>query len=66
MLELENQKRMDLLTIAVLNLIVLHVFQKKSKTGIETTKQDKDFIQSRMQMAKQIYDKLCTEGKNHG
>lgn len=36
-------------------IVILHAFQKKSKTGIETTKQDKDLIDSRMQAAKQIY-----------
>lgn len=38
-------------------IVILHAFQKKSKTGIETSKQDKDLINSRMQLAKQIYEK---------
>jgi phage-related protein len=37
-------------------VVILHAFQKKSKTGKETSKQDKDLIDSRMQMAKQIYE----------
>lgn len=37
-------------------IVVLHVFQKKSKRGIETTKQDKDLIKARLQLAQQEYE----------
>jgi len=37
-------------------IIVLHVFQKKSKTGIETSQQDKDLIKSRLKLAKLVYE----------
>jgi phage-related protein len=30
---------------------VLHVFQKKSKTGVETPKKDRDLIEKRLQIA---------------
>ena len=36
------------------NIYVLHVFQKKSKRGITTTKRDLDTIKRRLQMAEQI------------
>ena len=36
------------------NIYVLHVFQKKSKRGIATTKRDLDTIKRRLQMAEQI------------
>ncbi len=32
-------------------IYVLHAFQKKSKKGIETTKQDMDLIRQRLQIA---------------
>lgn len=32
---------------------VLHVFQKKSKTGIKTTKQDMDLVEQRIKVAEQ-------------
>jgi phage-related protein len=35
---------------------VLHVFQKKSKQGIETSKQDVDLIKSRFKLAEQKYN----------
>lgn len=35
---------------------VLHCFQKKSKRGIETPKQDIDLIESRLKKAKDHYD----------
>lgn len=44
-------------------VIILHAFQKKSKKGIETTKQDKDLISSRMQLAKQIYEEWLEHEK---
>ena len=34
---------------------VLHVFQKKSKSGIETTKKDINLIKSRLKMAEEDY-----------
>ncbi len=36
-------------------VFVLHVFQKKSKHGIATPKQDMDLIKSRLQRAQEIY-----------
>lgn len=35
---------------------VLHVFQKKSKRGIETAKQDIELIETRLQRAKEHYE----------
>jgi phage-related protein len=32
---------------------VLHCFQKKSRKGIETSKQDKDMIETRLKLARQ-------------
>jgi phage-related protein len=39
---------------------VLHCFQKKSKKGIETSKQDKDLIEARLKSAR-----LHSEGEKH-
>ncbi len=39
---------------------VLHCFQKKSKKGIETSKQDKDLIEARLKLAR-----LHSEGEEH-
>lgn len=36
-------------------IFVLHAFQKKSKKGIETTKQDMDLIEARMKWVDEIY-----------
>jgi len=36
-------------------IVVLHVFQKKSKKGIETPKQDKELIRTRLKRAEEIY-----------
>ena len=36
-------------------IFVLHVFQKKSKHGIATPKQDVDLIKSRLKRAQEIY-----------
>lgn len=36
-------------------VIILHAFQKKSKKGIETPKQDKELIQSRIKLAEVLY-----------
>lgn len=43
---------------------VLHCFQKKSKTGIKTTKQDIDLIKKRLQDAQADY-KQRKEGKDN-
>ena len=37
-------------------IFVLHVFQKKSKQGIKTPKQDLDLIEVRLKRAKEIYE----------
>jgi phage-related protein len=36
-------------------VIVLHAFQKKSKKGISTPKEDIDLIQSRLKLAEELY-----------
>lgn len=36
-------------------VVILHAFQKKSKKGIETPKQDVDLIYSRLKLAKVMY-----------
>lgn len=36
-------------------VIVLHAFQKKSKTGDETPKKDEELIHSRLKLAKEIH-----------
>ena len=36
-------------------IVVLHAFQKKSKKGIETPKQDKELIHSRLKLAEELY-----------
>jgi phage-related protein len=36
-------------------LVILHAFQKKSKKGIETPKQDMALIESRLKLAESIY-----------
>lgn len=38
-------------------IYVLHVFQKKSKHGIETPKQDMDLIKERLKVAESLYRK---------
>ena len=46
-------------------IVVLHVFQKKSKKGIETPKQDIDLIHSRLKLAEEMYiDWKNKRGKN--
>lgn len=48
-------------------IIVLHVFQKKSKKGIETPKQDMELIRSRLKLAEEIYKDWKRKGnKNNG
>lgn len=37
---------------------VLHVFQKKSKSGIATAKQEIDLIESRLKQAQEMYKKI--------
>lgn len=37
-------------------IVVLHVFQKKSKEGIKTPKQDIDLIRERLKWAKTLYE----------
>lgn len=39
-------------------VFVLHCFQKKSKTGIKTPKQDVDLIKNRYKQAKLLYKEL--------
>lgn len=36
-------------------VVVLHAFQKKSKKGIETPKQDIDLVHSRLKLAEEMY-----------
>lgn len=48
-------------TVKFINgVYVLHCFQKKSKRGIETSKQDKDLIEARLKSAR-----LHSEGEEH-
>lgn len=42
-------------------IFVLHVFQKKSKTGIATPKQDIDLIKQRLKDAKSLHVQLSEE-----
>lgn len=45
-------------------IVVLHAFQKKSTTGIKTSKQDKELIESRLTLATQVYKHwLASKGK---
>jgi phage-related protein len=37
-------------------IVVLHAFQKKSKKGIETPKQDIELIRSRLKLAEELYE----------
>lgn len=46
-------------------IIVLHVFQKKSKSGISTPKKDIDLVHERLQRAEVVY-KEWKKGKSHG
>lgn len=43
-------------------VIVLHVFQKKSKKGKETPKQDMELIRSRLKLAEQMYKEWRNKG----
>lgn len=44
-------------------IFVLHAFQKKSKKGIETSKQDIELIKSRLKIAEDLYEKEWKKGK---
>lgn len=47
-------------------IVVLHAFQKKSKRGIETPKQDMELIRSRLKLAEELYkDWKHKEGKSN-
>ena len=46
-------------------IVILHAFQKKSKKGIETPKQDIELIHSRLKIAENLYKEWKTKrGKN--
>ena len=47
-------------------IIVLHVFQKKSKKGIETSKQDIELIHARLKRAIDAYKEWKLKGKQNG
>ena len=48
-------------------IAVLHSFQKKSKRGAETPKQDKELIHSRLKLAVELYkDWKNKRGKSNG
>ncbi|MCF7799623.1 type II toxin-antitoxin system RelE/ParE family toxin [Candidatus Babeliales bacterium] len=44
-------------------IFVLHAFQKKSKQGIKTPKQEIDLIKKRLKDAQEIYEELKNEKK---
>lgn len=44
-------------------VVVLHAFQKKSKKGIETPKQDMDLIRSRLKLAEEMYKEWKSKRK---
>lgn len=43
-------------------IVVLHAFQKKSKRGVKTPKQDMELIRSRLKLAEEIYKNWQCEG----
>ena len=45
-------------------IYVLHVFQKKSKTGIKTPKHELDLVNSRLKWAKEDYEEWLKEIEN--
>jgi phage-related protein len=47
-------------------IVVLHAFQKKSKKGIATPKQDIDLIHSRLKLAEMMYKEWKTKGGKNG
>lgn len=46
-------------------IAVLHVFQKKSKKGIATPKQEIDLIKNRFKLAQHVYEEWLLNGGNH-
>lgn len=46
-------------------IAVLHVFQKKSKQGIATPKQEVDLIKKRFKLAEQQYNEWLLNGGKH-
>jgi phage-related protein len=46
-------------------VFVLHCFQKKSKSGIATPKEDMDIIHARLKLAEAFEKELRNEKKNH-
>jgi len=46
-------------------IVVLHIFQKKSKQGIKTSKQDIDLIKNRFRLAEQKYKECFFKGEIH-
>lgn len=45
-------------------IAILHVFQKKSKQGIATSKQDVELIKSRFKLAEQKYEEWLNKRRN--
>ena len=46
-------------------VFVLHTFQKKSKRGIATLKEDSDIIKSRLKEAAAVAQEIRNEKQNH-
>ncbi|MFT4193770.1 type II toxin-antitoxin system RelE/ParE family toxin [Ottowia sp.] len=46
-------------------VFVLHFFQKKSKRGIETSREDMDIIRARLKVAEAFAQELRNEKKHH-
>lgn len=46
-------------------VFVLHAFQKKSKRGIATPKEDMDIIKNRLKVAAAVAQEICNEKQNH-
>lgn len=47
-------------------IYVLHVFQKKSKSGIATPKRDTDLIKERLKRAERHYTHWVNQPRSHG
>jgi phage-related protein len=47
-------------------ILVLHAFQKKSKRGIETPKQDRELTRSRLKTAEEVYKEWKSQGGMDG
>lgn len=47
-------------------VFVLHAFQKKSKTGIETPKQDMDLVEQRLKKAQEEYQSRFSSQRKKG